>query len=216
MPGPHTVVVTHREETKTEKVEAVPGTTVDVKPTFPPKALVPAADTRTRPTPPPPPPPAPGNVPHESPSVLAPPATTWPVYVTGAIGLGGLASAAIFGGLEANASHAVDVASQALVREGKSPAQCAQGIKGPDNDVKRYVDTCVTLQRNQLLQKTHASVLKTSLIVGVSGMVVAVAWFLLAPKERADSPASAGRLERPRLVPWVGVGTGGATFEAGF
>lgn len=219
MPGPHMVDVTHRGETKTEMVEAQPGSTVEVKPTFVPKALVPAPDTRTRPTPPPPPPEPTAEAQHpESPSILSAPATTWPMYVSGAVGLGGLAAAAIFGGLKANASHAVDVSSEAIVREQKSPADCARGIPGPEGDPNRYSDTCLTLRRNQQIASMHQRAFTTSLVVGLSGTAIAVGWFLLAPKESGKKASSTGSAEdlTPRVVPWVGVNNGGATFEGRF
>jgi hypothetical protein len=207
MPGPHTVVIVHRDEKKTEIVEAVAARTVDVRPRLLPKALVPTADTRTRPTPPPPP------VPEEErgTSILAPPATTWPFYAAGAIGLGGLAAAAIFGGLHANAAHAVEVSRQTLIREGKSPAECARGIAGPEGDPRRYDETCSTMARNERFARMHQEAFGISLLVGLAGTAVAAGWFLFAPKERAEPSARAHH-----VVPWIGLGAGGATFEGRF
>ncbi|MBX3222609.1 MAG: hypothetical protein KF795_18970 [Labilithrix sp.] len=203
--GRHVVVVTHRDEKKTETVEAVAGGTVDVKPSFVPKALVPTADTRTRPLPPKSEDAAAAT---EGPSLLSPPATTWPVYVAGAIGLGGLATAAIFGGLAANSSHAVDVASETLTRNGQSRATCdQQTIAAPFDGI------CRTLRKNDQLARDHQGTFGAAAIVGVSATAIAVGWFLLAPKERAGKEPESGA----RVVPWVGRdGGGGATLQGRF
>jgi len=207
MPGPHTVVITHRDETKTETVEAVAGSTIDVKPRFVPKALVPTSDTRTRPTPPAP---EPEND-RASTSLLSPPATTWPLYVTGAVGLGGLAAAAIFGGLHANSAHAVTVSRETLIREGKSPDDCSKGIPGPEGDPGRYADTCATLSRNERLSRAHQEAFGVSLLVGIAGTAIATGWFFFAPKEGTEPTARVRR-----VVPWIGLGSGGASFEGSF
>jgi hypothetical protein len=223
MPGVHTITVTHEGQTKTQTIEVGAGRTVDIHPSFAPKPLVPPEDTRTRPTPAPAPPP--DDQPHteasESSSILAPPATTWPVYAAGAIGLGGLAAAVIFGGLQANASHAVDVATQTLTRNGKSPTNCdsASGwatASGQNNDEERgkYAEACSTLQRNQNLSQTTSSAFGVSLIVGLSGTALAAGWFFFAPKSHgeATSPAEG----RPRVLPWVGTNGAGASVTGRF
>ena len=201
--GKHTVVVTHRGEKKTEIVDAVEDTTVEVKPAFVPKALVPTADTRTRPTLPP----KPESTQEAGTSILSPPETTWPVYVLGGIGLGGLASAAIFGGLTLNSNHAVDVSRETLVRDGQSLATCkARPVEA------RYDDICETLRKNEELARSHQGIFTASAVVGISATAIAFGWFLFAPKERGDAPPSG----RTRVVPWVGLGNGGATVEGRF
>jgi hypothetical protein len=192
MPGQHTVVVTHREEKKTLTVDAVPGTTVEAKPSFIPKALVPTETTRSRPKPPPPP----SREEQESgqtASILAPPATTWPVYAAGVIGLGGLATAAILGGLQANASHTVDVATETLTRNGKRIGSCTSGTgwatadgQNEDDEKKKYEETCLTLQRNEQAARDRESALGLSLIIGLSATALAAGWFFLAPKEHGE------------------------------
>jgi hypothetical protein len=222
--GTHTVVVTHLQEKKTETVEAVPNKTTDVKPVFVPKALVPTSDTRTRPTPSS----SSGSSSSSSSSsstdrenessgasILAPPQTTWPVYVSGAVGLGGLAAAAIFGGLAANSNHAVDVARSTLARNNGSENNCKEGT-----DPGVFKETCITLVRNQSLARTHQGLFNTSIIVGISGTVIAVGWFLLAPKERAEKPPAPAtepmRESKTRVIPWVGVNGGGAALMGEF
>jgi hypothetical protein len=200
--GPHTVVIVHRGEKKVETIQAAPGRTVDVSPSFVPQALVPTSDTRTRPRPPPAP-----SEPQASTNILSPPATTWPVYVAGAIGLGGLATAAIFGGLSANSSHAVEVATETLVRNGQSRATCAQPVIAPPFD-----GTCRTLRDNERLAREHERTFGPALIVGASASVFAIGWFLLAPKERPDAPQSSGTL----VVPWVAADGGGAAVRTQF
>jgi hypothetical protein len=219
MPGPHTVVVTHRDEKKTETVEAPPGTTVDVRPSFVPKPLIPSNDTRTRPTPAPAHEPAPEDA-DQSESILAPPATTWPFYAAGAIGLGGLAAAAIFGGLKANASHAIDVATETLTRNGKSPSSCSSTTgwatapdQKNDDEQKKFEETCATLSRNQSFARSHENLFAISLLIGLSGTALAAGWFFLAPKERREKTPTDGQ---PQIVPWLGASGGGATVQGRF
>ncbi|MDF2697757.1 MAG: Thiol-disulfide isomerase [Labilithrix sp.] len=202
--GEHVIVVVHRDEKKVETVQVGPGSTVDVTPSFVPKPLVPTSDTRTTKAA------APNTVPSEkSSSILSPPTTTWPVYVAGAIGLGGLATAAIVGGLAANSSHAVDVANETLVRNGQTRATCDQPVVAPPFD-----SVCRTLRDNERLSHKHEETLGAALVVGASATVFAVGWFLLAPKERARDAEP--RIESARIVPWIGLSTGGAAVEGRF
>lgn len=196
--GPHKVDVLHRDETRSEQVDVAAGATVDVKPSFAPKPLVPAADPRTKYRPEP----ARAETPatHGDPSLLAPPATTWPVYVAGAIGVGGLATAAIFGGLRANSAHAVDVANETLVRTGQSRATCeASSVEAT------YAETCLTLLRNEKLVQQHQQTFQTALIVGGAGMAFALGWFFFATKEHSEKAVL-------RVMP----GLGGASVAGAF
>lgn len=214
--GPHTVVVTHREEKKTIEVEAQAAKTSDVHPSFVPKAIIPA-DTRTRPTLPP----APSPAEPESPSILAPPATKWPVYTLGAIGIGGLATAAVFGGLAANARHGVEVSQQTILRNAPAGADCSRPASFEDKTagtgIAKFQETCDTLARQQHFATIHQSVFQTSLIVGLAGFAGAVTWFLVAPKEGAktEEPAKDGAPSL-LLAPWAGPGGGGATVQGRF
>lgn len=218
--GEHTISVTHQNEKKTTTLEVAPLATLDVKPSFIPKPLVPTADTRTRPTlvTKPETPDAPSA---STSSFLSPPRTTWPVYVAGAVGLGGLAAAAIFGGLAANSSHAVDVANEALSRLESRPS-CTKPSSF-ENDPQRAAieDMCLTLRRNQDLASSHAATAGIALIVGLSGTVLATGWFFFAPKSDGRDHPSA-RLEGSKrsgdstVVPWIGPGTGGAAFVGRF
>jgi hypothetical protein len=217
MPGPHTVVTTHLNDKKTETVDAPEGTTIEVKPTFAPKPLVPTSDARTRPKlAPSPPETSPSAAPAESASILSPPATTWPLYVSGAVGLGGLATAAIFGGLAANAQHAVDVSFETLARNGKAGI-CAPGTT--DKDRPQYDATCSTIARNQQLVSVNQGAFTGALIVGVSATAVAALWFVFAPKATGEKAPSSetGQGSSARLVPRVsGTSSGGAAVVGGF
>lgn len=208
MPGVHAVTVKHGEQTKTETVDVPAGRTSEVRPSFAPTALVPDETTRTRPTPAPPPrAPGPGtSAAAASSSVLAPPATTWPVYAAGAIGLAGLATAAITGGLQANASHAIDVASQTLTRNGKNPSSCDNGNgwvtasgQNESDERNKYAGACATIQRNRVFLHDNATVFGPALVVGIAGTALGAAWFFLAPKETAKEPGA----ETGRVMPWM-------------
>jgi hypothetical protein len=226
MPGVHAVAVTQGGQTKTEAVDVAAGRTVDVHPSFAPKALVPDETTRIRPTPVPRPPAERAEAEGAHPSLLAPPATTWPVYAAGAIGLSGLAVAAIAGGLEANASHAIDVATQTLTRNGKSPSSCdtgsgwatASGQNEADERAK-YAAACGTIRRNQGFLHDSGSVFGPALVAGIAGTTLAAGWFFLAPKEPAgdsgrDKPP-AGPALGP-VTPWIAPSGAGATVGGTF
>jgi hypothetical protein len=129
---------------------------------------------------------------------LSPPETTWPVYVFGAIGVGGLATGAVFGSLAANSRLDVDVANQTLIRGGKSRAACAA-----DPAIGPYAGICAKLAENQRLADAHQSVFIASVAVGASATAVALGWFLFGPKAQGKSA---------RIVPTLG----GATIEGRF
>lgn len=217
--GTHTIVVKHREETKTLEVPAEAGKITDVHPSFVPKAIIPT-DTRTRPTAVGPSAPAGPAAEPESPSVLTPPATKWPLYTLGAIGIGGLATAAIFGGLAANARHGVEVSQQTLARNAKKDADCSRPESFEDQakgqTIAEFQSTCDTLARQQHFATVHQSVFQTSLIIGLAGFAGAVTWFFVAPKEgaAADSPSKAK--ESTLVIPWAGPGGGGVSVEGRF
>jgi hypothetical protein len=216
--GTHTIAVTHRQETKTLEVPAEAGKVTDVHPSFVPKAIIPT-DTRTRPTPlaPKPPTPASPSASEESPSMLSPPATKWPLYTLGAIGVGGLATAAIFGGLAANARHGVEVSQQTIARNAKPGADCSKPESFDDaakgQNISEFQSTCNTLARQQHFATVHQSVFQTSLIVGLAGFAGAVTWFLVAPKEGATSDTPK---ESTLVIPWAGPSGGGLNVEGRF
>lgn len=213
--GTHTIVVTHREETKTLEVPAEAGKTTDVHPSFVPKAIIPT-DARTRPTAVAKTPATSGPEP-ESTSWLTPPATKWPLYTLGAIGVGGLATAAIFGGLAANARHGVEVSKQTLVRNAKAGADCGRPATFDDpakgQTIEEFQGTCDTLARQQHFANVHQSVFQASLIVGLAGFAGAVTWFLVAPKEGATDTKEK---ESTLVIPWGGPGGGGLSVEGRF
>jgi hypothetical protein len=138
-------------------------------------------------------------------SILSPPTITWPVYVLGGIGIGGLATAAIFGGLHANSSHAVDVTKQALLRNGKPVSTCdAHPVP------VAYAEVCALYQENKRIGSSQQSAFTTALIVGISGTAAALGWFFLAPKEHGDKTGTT------HVVPWIAGGSGGAIVEGRF
>lgn len=213
--GTHSVVITHRDEKKDMEVPAEAGKTTDIHPSFVPKAIIPA-DARSRPTPATPPPSAPTEP--ESPGLLTPPATKWPLYTLGAVGLGGLATAAIFGGLAANARHGVEVAEQTIARNAKPGATCDDpgSFDNPTKGetIERYQSTCDTLARQRHFATVHQTVFQASLIVGLAGFAGAVTWFFVAPKEgAADAPKEK---DATLVIPWAGPGGGGVNIEGRF
>jgi hypothetical protein len=199
--GQHSVVLKHGDETKTQTVNVTADATVDVKPEFAPKALVPPPDVRMRATPV-----APPNANDATgTSILSPPKVIWPVYVLGAVGIGGLATAAIFGGISANADHAVDVATTTLGRNGRSKATCeAHPVE------IAYAEICTHLKKNVRTSRQMGSIVLPTAVIGITGMAAAVGWFLFAPKDRSETTRSA------YVVPWLSVESGGAAVEGQF
>lgn len=207
--GPHAIVITHKDEKKAVNVDAEAGKVTDVHPTFVPKALTPTAETRKEPTPPPPP------KPEESPSILAPPQTKWPIYVSGAIGVGGLMSAAIFGGIASNARHGIDVSNSTIARNANAGADCSNPSsfdnpsKGQSADT--FANACHTIARSKTIADVDGGIFQASLVVGIVGMVGAITWFFVAPKEGEDTHE-----QTTQLVPWMGPEGAGATFSGRF
>lgn len=218
--GTHEVTVTHRQETKTLQVPAEAGKITDVHPSFVPKAIIPT-DTRTRPTPLAPKPATPTSpAADEGPSFLSPPATKWPLYTLGAVGIGGLATAAVFGGLAANARHGVEVMQQTIARNAKPGATCSDADSFKDaakgQSITDFQATCDSLTRQQHFADIHQGVFQTSLIVGLAGFAGAVAYFFVAPKEGAVSDAPKENKESTLVIPWAGLGGGGVNIEGRF
>jgi hypothetical protein len=178
-----------------------------VRPTFTPKpvkhAAAPKVEQRRS---------ADGGGAVEEPGFFTPPSTTWPIVGAGVIGLGGLTTAIILGGLVGNADHAVDVADGALARNGASRARCAQPTAGTP-----FEGACSALRSNQDASRKLSSAATASLAVGLGGMAIAVGWYVLAPKERGTKETStpAGGA-RPRVTPWVGASGGGAALDGSF
>lgn len=214
--GTHTVVVAHHDEKKTLEVPAEAGKVTEVHPAFVPKAIIPT-DTRSRPTTPPPSTATQG--PMESPSILTPPATKWPLYTLGAIGVGGLGLAAVFGGLAANARHGVDVSKSTIARNAKPGADCSRPDSFEDaakgQTIEEFQTTCNTLARQERFANAHGAVFQTSLIVGLAGLAGAVTWFFVAPKEGAASDTPKEK-ESTLVIPWAGPGGAGVNLEGRF
>ena len=199
--GEHTVDVTYRGQKRSETVDVDAESTAVVAPSFAPKPLVAASEPRARPT---------GPAPEEAPNTpnwLSPPETVWPGYVAGAIGLGGLACAAIFGGLAANSSHAVDVSNETLKRNGQTPEACTQSTPDP-----AFASTCSALGRNTTLADEHAGVARASLVIGGAASAIALGWFFFAKKTGSSDHASAAPLVRP----WASAEGAGASVGGRF
>lgn len=199
-PGPHVVAVRHADGTTEREIEAVTGTLVEVRiapgPPGPPRPERPRAPVPVAPE-------------GSTPTLLSPPATVWPVYVAGAIGLAGLGTAAALGGLRANAAHAREVAEAALTRSGAGPTRCAEPATGTP-----YHDACSAVLRSDATRRDLDAPFVAATLLGAAGLTVAVGYYLLGPKERADE-RRVGRAA-PRVAPWIGVGTGGASVEGSF
>lgn len=191
--GKHAVVVKHHDETREMTVDVAPEATADVKASFVPTPIAPV-ESRPRPMP------VRADVGSETTSsILSPPETTWPVYVFGAVGVAGLATAAVFGSLAANSRVAVDVTGQTLIRNGQTRDTCAARPVDP-----LYVGICAKLEQGERLANAHQTVFITSVLVGASATALAVGWFFFAPKGEAKASA--------RIVPTLG----GATIEGRF
>jgi hypothetical protein len=214
--GTHVITVAYKDEKKQTELDVAAGKVTEVRPSFIPKPIIPK-DTRTRPKEVEPPPPA---ATPESPSILAPPATTWPVFVLGAIGVGGLGTAAVFGGLAANASHSADVADQTIARNAKPGATCSDPDSFKDDSkgvtFDDFASTCSTRSRSQRFAESEQSVFQASLIVGLVGFAGAVTWFLIAPKEGAQSQEKPASSETPLVIPWASTSGGGLMTQGRF
>ncbi|MBX3228224.1 MAG: hypothetical protein KIT84_26635 [Labilithrix sp.] len=215
--GQHTVVVTHRDETKTIEVDAPAGKVTDVRPNFVPKAIIPTADTRTRPKEAAVTTSQSATAESEESRLFTPPTTTWPMYAAGAIGVGGLVTAAIFGGLAANARHGVEVANETLARNARPGASCSRPASFDDpakgQTIEEFQETCDTLATQQRWASTHQGVFTTSLVIGLAGFAGAITWFLVAPRPGGDAKEKGAESV---VVPWVGPMGAGASWSGSF
>jgi hypothetical protein len=199
--GEHTVVVAYRGQKRSETLDAEANETVVVTPSFAPKPMVASDEPRARPAAP-----TPEENPN-TPSLFTPPETVWPVYAAGVIGLGGLTTAIIFGGLSANANHAVDVTTETLTRNGQTRELCTQQSIDPS-----FNDTCGALRRNTTLADEHATVFQGAIIVGGAASAIALGWFFFAKKpSEADKTSTS-----PHVSPWASPEGAGATLRARF
>jgi hypothetical protein len=64
------------------------------------------------------------------------------------------------------------------------------------------------MARNERFGRMHKEAFGVSLLVGLAGTAIAAGWFFFAPKERAEPTARVHH-----VVPWIGLGAAGATFE---
>jgi hypothetical protein len=126
--------------------------------------------------------------------------------VAGAIGIAALSTAIVLNGIRVNAARNAETATEALVRGNKDPrGACSDGAALADAGVAR---ACATVRESdRVLQKTDDA-FTVALWTGVGATAAALAWYLLAPKDRAATSA------RVRLQ--VGVSGGGAAVFGSF
>ena len=119
--------------------------------------------------------------------IFAPPATTWPVYTMGAVGIVSFTTAIVLGGIGANADHNVTNASDALARNDKNPGSCL----APDPTIAA---TCSTLASGERTKSDVKTPFAATLAVGAGATLFAVGWWFFAPKAGAtpskESPAA--------------------------
>lgn len=181
-PGTHTVQIALGDRVETRQIEVEAGAHADI--TGPGDA-----EPRTEPPPkrraaalPPAPPPPPERE-----------ATTWPMWLGGAVAVAGLSTAVVFGGLRINAQHAVDVSRTAIERSGTSLQRC-----GPPAPPLELANACATLSRESRAVAQHTQVFGVALGVGLAGAALAAGWYLLTPSSGGPERRAAS------LVPSVG------------
>jgi hypothetical protein len=194
--GRHTVTSTTASGTKTESIEASPGTVTKVKVgTSDPAAPAPNAQSEPEPehaaVAAPPPPPA-------EPGIFSMPETPAPFYVAGAIGVVSLTVAAVLRGIGSNAERNAAVASDALSRTGKDPSACG-GTVDPT-----LASTCSSLSSAQQTSTSVQTPFLTTLAIGAGATVFALAWFFFSSKSSGETKAS-----RTLVVPQASIGTHG-------
>jgi hypothetical protein len=206
LPGRHEVTSTTNAGTKSETVTVGMGAIAKVRlaaqgRTAPPNAVLePERGTYA-----PPAAAAPASSEESSSGIFAPPATTWPVYAMGAIGLVSFTTTIVLGGMGANADHNVTNATNALARNGKGPESCG----APDASIAA---TCSTLASGQRTSSNVKTPFAATLAVGAGATLFAMGWYFFAPKAQSAEPHGAAH-----LTPSIGPrGEPGASFEVSF
>lgn len=213
LPGRHEVTSTTTAGTKSETVTVGLGAIAKARlgaqgrAAPPPNAVLEPEHGSSRPTPAAA---TPGASADESASsgIFAPPATAWPVYAIGAVGIVSFTTAIVLGGIGANADHNVTNASDALARNGKGPESCL----APDPAIAA---TCSTLASGKRTSSDVKAPFAATLAVGAGATLFALGWYFFAPKATAttskDSPSAV------RVTPLVSpVGEPGAMLDLVF
>ncbi|MDB5218981.1 MAG: hypothetical protein JWO86_6908, partial [Myxococcaceae bacterium] len=219
LPGRHEVTSTTTSGTKTETVTVALGTTAKVllaaqRPSAPPNAVLepdrgasasPSSESPVSPS-------GPASRTDEATGVFSPPATTWPVYAAGTIGLASFTVAIVLSGIGTNADRNVTNATNALGRNGKSAAACSDPASAGDPTI---ASTCSTLSSGQRTSNDVKTPFAVTLAVGAGTTLFALGWYFFAPKAHGSTETT-GALPL-RVAPTVGArGEPGATVDIRF
>jgi hypothetical protein len=219
LPGRHEVTSTTTSGTKSETVTVGAASTVKVRlaaqrPSAPPSAVL-EPDHGTAPGASSESPSGPAALPagaSQSGSLFAPPNTSWPVYAAGAVGLVSFTAAIVLSGIGANADSNVTNASDALMRNGKSPDTCFDPASAGDLTI---ASTCTTLRSGQRTSDDVKTPFVVTLAVGGGATLFALGWYFFAPKAHGATEVM-GKLP-VRIAPRVGPrGEPGASFDVQF
>jgi hypothetical protein len=206
LPGRHELSSTTTAGTKTETVTVAAAAIAKVRLGAPGRTAPPSAVLEPEPSPSAPPAsttPSPSTDDAASAGVFAPPATVWPAYAAGAVGLVSFTTAIVLGGIRANADHNVTNATDALARNGQTPAACAA-------PAPTFAATCATLASGQRTASDLKTPFTATLAVGAGATLFALGWYFFAPKASASPSAL-------RVVPLLTVaGEAGASLSAPF
>jgi hypothetical protein len=230
-PGSHTIKARMTDGTTEAKtVGANAGEKVSVKfaAATPPTTVAPVPVTApppasSAPTPPPSTPaepadaanPAQNTVTPDTPmekkaGLLSPPKSMAPVYIGGVLVVLGVADAIVFGIAKTNAQDSANKVASDIRKNNGGPGVCASTSS---SDRKKFGAACTALRDDNNKVDTDATLANIGIGVAVGGLVLAVGWYLLAPKKSSDSAALRNT---PRLTPLIGGDINGAAFGGAF
>ncbi len=145
--------------------------------------------------------------------LLSPPATMVPVYLGGAVALIGAGVGIGVGVIaKSSAQNSADSVASQIRQNGGTNGVCSRTDAAT---VAKFGKACAALSDDNSKVDTDATVGNIGMAVGIAGAVLAVGWYLFAPK-KADEPAPAATWKAPVLSPMLGFRTGGLSLSGQF
>jgi hypothetical protein len=146
------------------------------------------------------------------PGFFSPPNSMAPFWIGLGVGVAGGATAIVFAIFKAQAnSNAQSVANQIVNAAGDAGIEMTRGLcLNPPS--QKFQEACQTLQSDNNLVDTNATVANVGLGVGIAGVAFSLGWYLFAPKRNAtpaatDSSGAFVPIVGPR---WNGLGYAGS------
>jgi hypothetical protein len=143
----------------------------------------------------------------DSPGLFSRPKTMVPVVLGGIVAVGGFATFGVFAFARQSAMKNAETVEQTIRSNGGNAGTCASDDAAV---VRKFGKACEVLADNREIVNTNSLLANVGLGVGVGGAVIALGWYLFAPKKQSE-PAHVP--PTAYILPSVGPGYSG--FSAG-